>query len=269
MESLKKEIYSIRKMFMLKQLRYDFISGILHHKKRMLILAAVIIGIYIFDIFIYKGFLKPEEFIKFLFRGMMFTTDEKKFVLPNGIWLGINILLSLHIGMIISDDISFYGKLRLLKLGNKIQWWLSKVVLVCVSVILYYVVIIVTALICANIAGLFGVEYVDSNIVDDISTYLLTGYVFKIVLTSLMLSCIQGVITLFNFKIGIAGVVIFLAVTMYDRTHRFFGNYLMIARMKAGIEMPIVNMTVEIVLMVFSIIIGMYLVKRKSVYIWR
>ena len=69
----------------------------------MLMLAAVIIGIYIFDIFIYKGFLKPEEFIKFLFRGMMFTTDEKKFVLPNGIWLGINILLSLHIGMIMGS----------------------------------------------------------------------------------------------------------------------------------------------------------------------
>ena len=53
MESLKKEIYSIRKMFMLKQLRYDFISGILHHKKRMLMLAAVIIGIYGLELIFY------------------------------------------------------------------------------------------------------------------------------------------------------------------------------------------------------------------------
>lgn len=254
---------------MLKQLRYDFISGILHHKKRILMLAVGITGIYIFDIFIYNGFLKPEEFIKFLFRGMMFTTDEKKFVLPNGIWLGINVLLSLHIGMIISDDISSYGKLRLLKLGSKVQWWLSKVVLVCVSVIIYYAVIVVTALICANISGLLGVEYVDINIINDISTHLLAEYIFKIILTSLMLSCVQGVITLFNFKIGIAGVVIFLAVTMYDRTHKFLGNYLMITRMKDGVEMPIVNIVAEIVLIVLSVVIGMYLVKKKSVYIWR
>lgn len=254
---------------MLKQLGYDFISGILHHKKRMFMLVVGITGVYIFDIFIYNGFLKPEEFIKFLFRGMMFTTDEKKFVLPNGIWLGINILLSLHIGMIISDDISSYGKLRLMKLGNKIQWWLSKAVLICVSVILYYAIIVVTALICGNIPGLLGMEYIDVNIVSNISAHLLADYVFKIILTSLMLSCVQGVITLFNFKIGIVGVVIFLAVTMYDRTHRFLGNYLMIARMKDGIEMPVVNIVVEIILIGLSVIVGMYLVKKKSVYIWR
>lgn len=254
---------------MLKQLRYDFISGILHHKKRMFMLAVGIIGIYIFDIFIYDGFLKPEEFIKFLFRGMAFTTDEKRFILPNGIWLGINILLSLHIAMIISDDISSYGKLRLLKLGSKIKWWLSKVVLVCVSVTLYYTVIVVTALICGNIPRLLGMEYADISVVSDISIHSLAGDVLKIVLTSLMLSCVQGVITLFNFKIGIAGVVIFLAVTMYDRTHRFLGNYLMIARMKEGIEMSIVNIMIEIVFIILSVVIGMYLVKRKSVYIWR
>jgi len=254
---------------MLEQLRYDFISGILHHKKRILMLAVGITGVYIFDIFIYNGFLRPEEFIKFLFRGMMFTTNEKKFVLPNGIWLGINILLSLHIGMIVSDDISSCGKLRLMKLGSKIQWWLSKVVLMCVSVILYYAIIVATALICGNIPGLLGMEYVNVNIVSDISTYLLADYVFKIILTSLMLSCVQGVITLFNFKIGIVVVVIFLAITMYDRTHRFLGNYLMIARMKDGIGMPVVNIAVEIILISLSVVVGMYLVKKKSVYIWR
>ena len=53
---------------MVEQLKYDVVSGIWHHKKRMLILVAVIIGIYIFMAVTCHGFLTSQEYIKILFR---------------------------------------------------------------------------------------------------------------------------------------------------------------------------------------------------------
>lgn len=254
---------------MVEQLKYDVVSGIWHHKKRMLILVAVIIGIYIFMAVTCHGFLTSQEYIKILFRGMPYTTDERKFILPNGLWLAVNIVLSLYVGMLVSDDLDTYGKLRLMRLGSKIRWWLSKTMIIMISVVLYYFLIIGTAVLCGYIPGLFKAEYAVANIIGEISLHMLATYMFKMTMVSLMVSMVQAVITLIDLKAGIVTVVVFLAVVMYDRTHTFLGNYLMVARMYDGIGNTWTNMMIIIVTIVAAILSGIYLVKKKSTYIWR
>lgn len=111
---------------MLEQLRYDMITGLFHHKKRALLVIISVLLTYVFMCFSYRGLINTADFIKLLFSGMSYITDEKRFVIPNGIWLAINLVLAFHIGMIVNDDLGSYGKLRLMKVGSRINGgWLK------------------------------------------------------------------------------------------------------------------------------------------------
>lgn len=68
---------------MLEQLRYDMITGLFHHKKRALLVIISVLLTYVFMCFSYRGLINTADFIKLLFSGMSYITDEKRFVIPS------------------------------------------------------------------------------------------------------------------------------------------------------------------------------------------
>ena len=237
---------------MLEQLRYDMITGLFHHKKRALLVIISVLLTYVFMCFSYRGLINTADFIKLLFSGMSYITDEKRFVIPNGIWLAINLVLAFHIGMIVNDDLGSYGKLRLMKVGSRIKWWMAKVVLVSASVVAYYMLILAAACSTANITVPECMKAIA-----------------MLVSVSIMISIVQAVITLIDYKIGIVCVGLFMAYTMYDRTHAFIGNYLMLMRYYQGINNYIVNVSIVYGVIIMASIVGIIIVKKCAIYIWR
>ena len=154
---------------MLEQLRYDMITGLFHHKKRALLVIISVLLTYVFMCFSYRGLINTADFIKLLFSGMSYITDEKRFVIPNGIWLAINLVLAFHIGMIVNDDLGSYGKLRLMKVGSRIKWWMAKVVLVSASVVAYYMLILAAACSTAIISLICRTVVVNVSIIQNIT----------------------------------------------------------------------------------------------------
>lgn len=252
-----------------EQLRYDIITGLLHHKKRIILVIAGVIFIYVFMAFTYRGVINTADFIKLLFRGMPYVTDEKKFVIPNGLWLAINLLLAFHIGMIVNDDLGIYGKLRLMRVGSRVKWWLAKAVLVCISVVAYYTLILAAAFVVGSISLIYRTNVVNMSIIQDITVTECIKSIAMSACVSIMVGMIQAVITLIDYKIGIVFVGLFMALTMYDRTHAFIGNYLMLMRYYQGINNYIINIWVACGVIVSACIAGTIIVKKVAIYIWR
>ena len=242
---------------MLEQLRYDMITGLFHHKKRALLVIISVLLTYVFMCFSYRGLINTADFIKLLFSGMSYITDEKRFVIPNGIWLAINLVLAFHIGMIVNDDLGSYGKLRLMKVGSRIKWWMAKVVLVSASVVAYYMLILAAA--CSTAI----ISLICRTVPECMKA------IAMLVSVSIMISIVQAVITLIDYKIGIVCVGLFMAYTMYDRTHAFIGNYLMLMRYYQGINNYIVNVSIVYGVIIMASIVGIIIVKKCAIYIWR
>ena len=64
-------------------------------------------------------------------------------------------------------------------------------------------------------------------------------------------------------------VGLFMAYTMYDRTHAFIGNYLMLMRYYQGINNYIVNVSIVYGVIIMASIVGIIIVKKCAIYIWR
>lgn len=254
---------------MLEQLRYDMITGLFHHKKRALLVIISVLLTYVFMCFSYRGLINTADFIKLLFSGMSYITDEKRFVIPNGIWLAINLVLAFHIGMIVNDDLGSYGKLRLMKVGSRIKWWIAKVVLVSASVVAYYMLILAAACSTAIISLICRTVVVNVSIIQNITVPECMKAIAMLVSVSIMISIVQAVITLIDYKIGIVCVGLFMAYTMYDRTHAFIGNYLMLMRYYQGINNYIVNVSIVYGVIIMASIVGIIIVKKCAIYIWR
>ena len=224
---------------------------------------------YVFMCFSYRVLLNTADFIKLLFSGMSYITDEKRFVIPNGIWLAINLVLAFHIGMIVNDDLGSYGKLRLMKVGSRIKWWMAKVVLVSASVVAYYMLILAAACSTAIISLICRTVVVNVSIIQNITVPECMKAIAMLVSVSIMISIVQAVITLIDYKIGIVCVGLFMAYTMYDRTHAFIGNYLMLMRYYQGINNYIVNVSIVYGVIIMASIVGIIIVKKCAIYIWR
>ena len=71
--------------------------------------------------------------------------------------------------MIVNDDLGSYGKLRLMKVGSRIKWWMAKVVLVSASVVAYYMLILAAACSTAIISLICRTVVVNVSIIQNIT----------------------------------------------------------------------------------------------------
>ena len=93
---------------------------------------------------------------------------------------------------------------------------MAKVVLVSASVVAYYMLILAAACSTAIISLICRTVVVNVSIIQNITVPECMKEIAMLVSVSIIISIVQAVITLIDYKIGIVFVGLFMAYTMYD-----------------------------------------------------
>lgn len=226
------------------------------------------------------GELSVGDFMFWNFKGMKVVRDLKNsFFVLDGVWIFFHLYLAYVIGFYPFRDMKNNSHLLLIRSEKRICWWLGKCTWVMSNVLVYY---IITFLIIVFWALMLGEnewavqEQIMKNMYEITefehgSIVMYTACMGLSALISMGISLIQMTVSVILNPIVGFGVTAAILVTSVYVFHPFLpGNYMMLLRNKMflmGNGVTIINgFWLAILMIIFSIIVGYVLFKKKDIY---
>lgn len=273
------------KYILLRQLVYDFKTGIMLEWKQYVFLLIFII-LFCFH-FLHKiniySYLNPldkpnfSDYLVALFKGKEYfdvLTFKDTFTLP-AVWMTVNFYLAIIISIYPMKDYNERGYQFLLRVEKKSYWWISKCIWVIFSVSLYYGILYFVLFLFSCYSG--GLSFSPNNMIstyiseiniENINTvkFILITIVAPIAV-SISLSLLELTLSfIFNPMAAILMIIIYQIASAYWCKYFLVGNYTMICRNSVIIGSKGVNSGIGIIICViismFSVIAGYLIFKN-------
>lgn len=181
-----------------------------------------------------------SDIITFIFHGMKIFIPGKgiKFEIPIT-WLSVQLFIAYLIGDYINQDMTVYGLQYIIRSKHKYYWFIGKITYCIMNVFLFYTIGYIVVMLFSLFFGTMSFEFhfdvcagvAETNILGLNHTDLLLGITVLPILTSIVLSIGQSVLSLFVKPIySIIGIVIYVSASAYYFSYALIGNYAMIVR---------------------------------------
>jgi hypothetical protein len=148
---------------LLALIRHDIFEGILRRWKYYL--AAVLLFSFVALTFVFqsRSYIEHNKFndvidiadfiINVLAGNKPFDPESHKGIDISIQWLAFHSFLSFCVGFYVAEDLKKSADSFILRTRSRIQWWISKLIWSCFTVIIYYLLFVLTAFLIALICG--------------------------------------------------------------------------------------------------------------------
>lgn len=177
------------------------------------------------------------DYILYLFQGeeIYEHSIDSKFRVPV-YWMGINLFIALSVGSYPSEDLTGYGRMKILYSGSRLRWLASKLIWIIVHVIICYTVMYTTVLLfCAAKQAELSLALTSSiwentkpEIINLTPIQIVEIAVLLPILTTITISVLQNLLAIiFQPQIGYIFTCCLLIFSSYWTAPIFLGNYMM------------------------------------------
>lgn len=264
-----------------RQFTYDIKNGIVLQYKKILAFVLLVTLIFLFfnnKVHSYKMISQNSvigfwDYIIYIFRGKEVLTGLGQldiFDIPIE-WMMIHSYLLLTIGVYPKNDYEERGYQFLIRVGDKWYWWLSKGIYIIVSVCVYYLCIVLVAVVFTAVQGgsfyqaNYEIAYYVAGV--DLTKFLksqiIMGTFIMPVIVFTTLCFIELFISfIFNNLLAVIAMIAYLSMSAYWCNKWLIGNYTMLLR--ADILSYVEGIVMTCISLIISFTLGYFYFKRQD-----
>lgn len=179
-----------------------------------------------------------------LYKGMEYPRNQLT-IIPDGVWIFLNIYSLLYIGNYLNKSESFFFKYEIIKSRSRLCWIVSRYVTIVFMLLLYYFTEICVIFIFSSLAG--NIYITSFRILQ-----ILIAYLGSLTIVSIFYMANSLFRNIFIAYLICSGMIVF---TVYEKWHMYIGNMLMFLR-ENDVQLMITHSILCVITIVIALVIS-------------